>query len=35
MSHITKDGSIDGAIMSTDNMMPIGKTPAQGFQGGI
>ena len=35
MSHITKDGSIDNVIMSTDKMMPIGKTPAQGFQGGI
>lgn len=34
MSHISKDGSIDSVIMSTDKMMPIGKTPAQGFQGG-
>ena len=33
ISHISKDGTIDSVIMSTDKMVPIGKTPAQGFQG--
>lgn len=32
MSQITKDGSIDGVIMSTEKMMPIGK-PQGVYQG--
>jgi hypothetical protein len=28
ISHISKDGAIDHAILSTEKMVPIGKTPA-------
>jgi len=34
ISKITKDGTIDDVIMSTEKMAPIGKTPAIGGNGG-
>ena len=35
MSHISKDGAIDNIILSTEKMVPIGRTPAMSGFGGI